>query len=151
MPRELGANVMTEEMRVARRPGRRGPDVRCRTGTGALPSTPAAWVPTATPGLTVEVAQVFSDTAVAVVTGEIDLHTADVLRARLVELHGAGFRRLVVDFAAVPFCDAAGLGALVSAHNQIVASGGEIALLQVRPAQLRLFRITGLHRLFALH
>ncbi|MBT2213989.1 STAS domain-containing protein [Actinomadura sp. NEAU-AAG7] len=173
MPRRVGANVMTEETRAARRPGRRGPEFRCRAGVpaGAAASTvPAAsavsaeGAPAARPGaagpavtaavgtgLTIETAQVRGDTAVAAVTGEIDLHTADTLRARLIEMYGAGFRRLVVDFAAVPFCDAAGLGALVAAHNQVSASGGEIVLAGVRPAQLRLLRITGLHRLFALH
>ncbi|CNG19534.1 anti-sigma-factor antagonist [Mycobacterium tuberculosis] len=78
-----------------------------------------------------------------------------MLRDRLVELHGrlpgAGPRRLVADFTAVAFCDAAGLGALVAAHNQIAADGGEIVLAGVRPAQLRLLRITGLHRLFTIH
>jgi anti-anti-sigma factor len=102
-------------------------------------------------GLDVATARVSGDTAVVVVNGEIDLRTADILRARLVELHAAGPRRLVADFTAVPFCDAAGLGALVAAHNQIAATGGEIVLAGVRPAQLRLLRITGLQRLFAVH
>lgn len=162
MPRRVGANVMTEEIRPAGRPGRRAPEVRCRTAASPTPAgvpapggvpgdVPGAWVPDAAGGLEIEIARVRGDTAVVAVTGEIDLRTADTLRARLVELHGAGPRRLVADFAGVPFCDAAGLGALVAAHNRIAASGGEIALARVRPAQLRLLRITGLHRLFAVH
>jgi anti-anti-sigma factor len=83
------------------------------------------------------------------------MRTAGPLRDALIEVHGdmrgTGRHRLVADFAAVPFCDAAGLGALVAAHNQIAAGGGEIVLAGVRPAQLRLLRITGLHRLFAIH
>ncbi|MBO2466206.1 STAS domain-containing protein [Actinomadura violacea] len=116
----------------------------------ALDAT-GAWTPGPVAGLAVEVAERRPGTGVVTVTGEIDLHTADGLRARLVKAHAAGARRLVLDFAAVPFCDAAGLGALVGAHNEISASGGEIVLAGVRPAQLRLLRITGLHRLFALH
>ncbi|MFB4304170.1 STAS domain-containing protein [Actinomadura sp. NTSP31] len=162
---------MSEETRPARRPGRRAPEVRCRTGvaqaapsgsaapgegfSGTGPQDAAALGATAAPapvaGLAIEVAERRPGTAVVTVTGEIDLHTADTLRARLVKAHAAGARRLVVDFAAVPFCDAAGLGALVGAHNEISGSGGEIVLAGVRPAQLRLLRITGLHRLFALH
>ncbi|TYB39378.1 STAS domain-containing protein [Actinomadura chibensis] len=169
---------MTEEIWPARRAGRRGPEVRCaprapaaapgvsgaraggdRGPAGRVPGGLAAGaVPSAAPNaaprdadLRVEVALRHGDTAVVAVAGEIDLHTADTLRARLVELHGAGTRRLVADFAAVPFCDAAGLGALVAAHNQVSATGGEIALAGVRPAQLRLLRITGLDRLFAVH
>ncbi|SNS59584.1 STAS domain-containing protein [Actinomadura mexicana] len=151
---------MTEETRRPGRPGRRPPEVRCRAG-----AVQAAAVPDAAPGaasgahacdgLRIETARVGVGTAVVAVAGEIDLRTAGPLRDRLVEMHGrlpgAGPRRLVADFAAVPFCDAAGLGALVAAHNQISADGGEIALAGVRPAQLRLLMITGLHRLFAIH
>ena len=148
---------MTEETRPARRAGRRAPEVRCRAGAGAPPA--ARRVPAGGPvraaGLAVEAVRVRGGTAVVTVAGEIDLRTAGVLRDRLVELHGrlprTGPRRLVADFTAVPFCDAAGLGALVAAHNQIAADGGEIVLAGVRPAQLRLLRITGLHRLFAIH
>ncbi|WP_433136538.1 STAS domain-containing protein [Actinomadura nitritigenes] len=169
----MGANVMTEETRPARRPGRRAPEIRCRTGAGqaaprasaapgtfspgagtlgaAAPDVAAAWTSGPAAGLEIEVAERRPGTAVVTVTGEIDLHTADGLRARLVKAHGAGARRLVLDFAAVPFCDAAGLGALVGAHNEISATGGEIVLAGVRPAQLRLLRITGLHRLFTVH
>ncbi|MWA06472.1 anti-sigma factor antagonist [Actinomadura sp. LD22] len=164
---------MTEETRPARRPGRRAPEIRCRTGAGqaasrgsaapgtaprgaaapaaAAPDAIGAWTAGPVPGLAVEVAERRPGTAVVAVAGEIDLHTADGLRAALVRAHAAGARRLVLDFAAVPFCDAAGLGALVGAHNEVCASGGEIVLAGVRPAQLRLLRITGLHRLFAVH
>ncbi len=138
---------MTEETRTARRTARRAPEVRCRAGGPAAPSRPVRRVP----GLRVEVARVRGDAAVVTVEGEIDLHTADGLRAALVELHAAGFRRLVADFSAVPFCDATGLGALVAARNHLAARGGEIEIAGVRPAQLRLLRITGLHRLFPLH
>lgn len=146
---------MTEETRAARRPGRRVPEVRCRTGAVPAPRVPdgrePGRAPGATTGLWLAVTRTGGDTVVAAVTGEIDVHTADTLRARLIELHDAGHRRLVVDFGAVPFCDAAGLGALVAAHNHVAAGGGEIVLAGVRPAQLRLLRITGLHRLFALY
>ncbi|MEU8801688.1 STAS domain-containing protein [Spirillospora sp. NPDC048819] len=150
---------MTEEIRPARRAGRRVPEVRCRTAApapgsrapAAAPGFSGARVPGAGDGLEVEVTRVRGDTAVVAVTGEIDLRTADTLRARLVEVHASGPRRLLADFTAVPFCDAAGLGALVAAHNRISESGGEIVLAGVRPSQLRLLRITGLHRLFQVH
>ncbi|TDE38108.1 STAS domain-containing protein [Actinomadura sp. 6K520] len=151
---------MTDEFRPSRRTaGRRVPEVRCRTAAppgAAAPAGPAVAsgiraIGEPEAGLDVATARVSGDTAVVVVNGEIDLRTADILRARLVELHAAGPRRLVADFTAVPFCDAAGLGALVAAHNQIAATGGEIVLAGVRPAQLRLLRITGLQRLFAVH
>ncbi|MFI6520801.1 STAS domain-containing protein [Spirillospora sp. NPDC050679] len=145
---------MTDDNTAVRRTSRRPAAVRCGAALdrGAAPVREGrAWAGPAwgeAPELRVTVARTWGETAVAAVTGEIDLRTADVLRARLIELHDAGFRTLVVDFAGVPFCDATGLGALVAVHNHLSERGGRIRLSRVRPAQLRLLRITGLHRLF---
>ncbi|QFG26463.1 STAS domain-containing protein [Actinomadura sp. WMMB 499] len=135
---------------AAGRAGRPGPEIRC-TGTAVLAPPRDAAAPAALPGLEIDLGRVRGDTAIVAVSGEIDLHTADTLRARLVALHASGLRSLVVDFAGVAFCDATGLGALVAAHNEISAGDGRIALARVRPAQRRLLRITGLHRLFTVH
>lgn len=89
--------------------------------------------------------------AVVKVTGEIDLRTADQLKIGLLGVVESGFGRIIVDFEGVRFCDATGLGALVAAHNRLVAAGGGLGLARVRPAQRRIFRITGLDRLFTLH
>ncbi|MFC0040131.1 STAS domain-containing protein [Actinomadura rayongensis] len=166
--------MMADDRTTAeRRTARRGPGaVRCRAGalapgepgydagfdpgldTGRDAGDDAGTVPWATwtrPGLEIATERVRDGVVVASVSGEIDLHTADRLRARLIGLHAAGRRSVVVDFAGVPFCDAAGLGALVAAHNDVVARGGAIRLARMRPAQERLVRITGLHRLFPVH
>jgi anti-sigma B factor antagonist len=88
---------------------------------------------------------------VAEVAGEIDLRTAETLRTRLLGLADAGFGQIVVDFAQVRFCDATGLGILVAVRNRLRERDGDLRLTRVRPAQRRIFRITGLDRLFALH
>jgi anti-anti-sigma factor len=89
--------------------------------------------------------------AVIKVTGEIDLRTALTVRTGLVDVAEAGFRRIVVDFQHVRFCDATGLGALVAAHNRLRADDGELRLAGVRAPQRRILHITGLDRLFTLH
>lgn len=93
----------------------------------------------------------YGDVIVAQVAGEIDLRTAETLRKRLLGLADAGFGRIVVDFGQVRFCDATGLGALVAVRNRLRGRDGDLSLARVRPPQLRIFRITGLHRLFALY
>jgi anti-anti-sigma factor len=105
----------------------------------------------AEPLLTAGVVRTRDETVAVAVRGEIDLQTADDLRFRLLDLAQSGYRVLVVDFAGVSFCDAAGLGALVAAYNRVRAGGGEVRLSRVRPAQRRLLRVTGLHRVFALY
>jgi anti-sigma B factor antagonist len=89
--------------------------------------------------------------AVVKVAGEIDLRTAGRLRAGLLDRAEAGFRNIILDFQQVRFCDATGLGALVAAHNTLARQGGGLRLAGVRPAQRRLFRITGLDRALGLH
>ncbi|WP_019634499.1 STAS domain-containing protein [Actinomadura atramentaria] len=142
---------MAEDNTTAeRRPTRRGPGVvRCSAGASA--PGPVMRYERRRTDLAVTAERAPGGVTVAAVTGEIDLHTADTLRARLASLHAAGDRGLVVDFEGVPFCDATGLGALVAAHNEIAARGGGIRLARMRPAQERLVRITGLHRLFPVH
>jgi anti-anti-sigma factor len=147
--------MMTDDGRTTgraagrQRHARRLPDLRCRSG-GPRPVRDSA-CPAGAPLLEVEAVGTRGDTVLAEVRGEIDLQTADLLRTRLTALHAAGHRNLVVDFAAVAFCDAAGLGALVAVHNRVAADGGEVRLARVRPAQRKLLRITGLHRVFALY
>ncbi|MFC5746680.1 STAS domain-containing protein [Actinomadura rugatobispora] len=152
----FGGDMMTDDGRTTGRTGRgvqrharRAPELRCRSG-GARPVRDPAC-----PGggllLEVEAVETRGAAVLAEVRGEIDLQTADLLRTRLTALHAAGHRHLVVDFAAVPFCDAAGLGALVAVHNRVSADGGEVRLARVRPAQRKLLRITGLHRVFPVY
>ncbi|GAA3986019.1 hypothetical protein GCM10023085_80150 [Actinomadura viridis] len=145
---------MTDDGRTARRQSRRGPDLRCRAGAARPAGDLAdrrAGEGAAASVLEIDVLREEGGTALAAVRGEIDVQTADTLRDRLAALHAAGHLVVVLDFTAVPFCDAAGLGALVAAHNRVAERGGRIRLVGVRPAQRRLLRITGLHRLFPLY
>ncbi|MEO5874211.1 MAG: STAS domain-containing protein, partial [Streptosporangiaceae bacterium] len=100
--------------------------------------------------LRVGLAGLHGDTAVVTVAGEIDLRTAMTLRDHLTAVTQAGFGSIVVDFQHVRFCDASGLNALVSLGNRVQADGGGIWLAGVRPAQRRLFQVTGLDRRFPL-
>lgn len=96
--------------------------------------------------LRVELVDGRDETAVVRVAGEIDLRSALALRDHLAAVLQAGFTSIVIDFRAVSFCDASGLNALVALANRTSAQGGGVWLSGVRPAQRRLFEITGLHR-----
>ncbi|GAB3662696.1 hypothetical protein GCM10027589_25810 [Actinocorallia lasiicapitis] len=100
--------------------------------------------------LHVELSGLHGDTAVVTVAGEIDLRSALTLRDQLTAVVDAGFGSIVLDFEQVLFCDASGLNALVALANRVRAQGGGVWLAGVRPAQRRLFQITGLDRRFPL-
>lgn len=113
--------------------------------------TPVRCQPTADDrALRVELTAFHDDTAVVMVAGEIDLRSAMALRDHLNAVTEAGFGSIVVDFERVLFCDASGLNALVALANRLRVQGGGVWLANVRPAQRRLFQITGLDKRFPL-
>ena len=63
------------------------------------------------------------------VHGEIDLATAPMLDQRLGAVVNSGVRDLVVDLKDVPFCDVAGVNALLQIRGQLGAHGGRLRLI----------------------
>jgi anti-sigma B factor antagonist len=89
--------------------------------------------------------------AVVSVTGEIDVATAPELRTQLVDLVGEGRTKLIVDLQAVDFLDSTGLGVLVSTVKRARSGGGDLTLVCTHPHLLKVFEITGLTKVFAIH
>jgi anti-sigma B factor antagonist len=85
----------------------------------------------------------------AVVTppAEIDLANAGQLREAL-ELAGPEDTTIVVDMTANRFCDSSGISVLVRAHKRARAGGGEIRLVTGGATLHRVFKVTGLDRVF---
>jgi anti-sigma B factor antagonist len=85
------------------------------------------------------------------VEGEIDLSTAPTLRNRIDQLVHDGARRLVVNLERVGFMDSSGLSALVSSMKRMQEADGELALVCAQDSILKVFTVTGLDRVFAIH
>jgi anti-sigma B factor antagonist len=91
------------------------------------------------------------DRTVVEVGGEIDVYTAPKLREQLVELVNDGNFHLVVDMEGVDFLDSTGLGVLVGARKRLRGVDGELSLVCAQERLLKIFRITGLDRVFTLY
>jgi anti-sigma B factor antagonist len=85
------------------------------------------------------------------VSGEVDVYTAPALRDRVTDLLDAGQQLLVIDLGGVEFLDSTGLGVLVAGLNRAREVGGSLALVCPQERVLKLFRITGLDEVFAVH
>jgi anti-sigma B factor antagonist len=85
------------------------------------------------------------------VVGEIDVYTAPTLRERLSELVAEGKYHLVVDLEGVGFLDSTGLGVLVGGLKRVRAHDGSLALVCTQERILKVFRITGLTKVFPIH
>ncbi|MFD6326561.1 STAS domain-containing protein [Streptomyces sp. NPDC058442] len=89
--------------------------------------------------------------AVITPAGELDHHTADLLREPLEECLAKGFGRLVVDCSGLDFCDSTGLNVLLGARLKADAAGGGVHLAGMQPVVARVFEITGAEAVFTLH
>lgn len=100
--------------------------------------------------LLVEVRQEGSG-AVVTPAGELDHHTADLLREPLEECLAKGCSRLVVDCSRLEFCDSTGLNVLLGARLKAEAAGGAVHLAGMQPVVARVFEITGADAVFSVH
>ncbi len=91
------------------------------------------------------------DRTVVEVGGEIDVYTAPKLREQLVELVNDGSYHLVVDMEGVDFLDSTGLGVLVGGLKRVRAHEGSLRLVCTQERILKIFRITGLTKVFPIH
>ena len=78
---------------------------------------------------------------------EIDLANAGQLQEAL-ESAGPEDATIVVDMTANRFCDSSGISVLVWAHKRARAGGGEIRLVMGGATLHRVFKVTGLDRVF---
>jgi anti-sigma B factor antagonist len=85
------------------------------------------------------------------VIGEIDVYTAPTLRERLNEVVATGEYQLVVDMAGVDFLDSTGLGVLVGGLKRARSHNGTLQLVCDQEKILKVFRITGLTKVFPIY
>ena len=91
------------------------------------------------------------DIPVVAVSGEVDVYSAPALKEGLAELLQSGAHTVVVDLSDVGFLDSTGLGALVEARSATTGAGGSLPLVCNHERILKLFTITGLDGVFAIH
>src|ERR1700710_3335004 len=91
------------------------------------------------------------DHKVVKVGGEIDVYTAPKLREQLIDLVSSGAYHLVVDMEGGDFLDSTGLGVLVGGLKRVRAHDGSLRLVGSPERILKIFRITGLTKVFPIH
>jgi anti-sigma B factor antagonist len=92
-----------------------------------------------------------ADAAVLSVKGEADLHVAPVLRERLTAAIDGGADTIVIDLSETTFLDSMAIGVMLGALKRLRARGGQLSLVVTRADIRRIFEITLLDRVFALH
>lgn len=89
-----------------------------------------------------------NDVCTLTLKGEVDVYTAPRLKQELVSQIEDGCSNLVVDMQQVGFIDSSGLGVLVSALRRAREREGAVRVVCSRENILKIFRITGLDKVF---
>lgn len=92
--------------------------------------------------------QMSGDLCELTLTGEIDVYTAPSLKKELVAIIEGGCSNVIVDLEGVAFIDSSGLGVLVSALRRAREHDGSVRIVCSRDGVLKIFRITGLDKVF---
>ena len=95
--------------------------------------------------------QLSDDTYVISLAGEVDLYTAPEFKQQLLEVIAQGGRRIVVDFTNTTFIDSTTLGVLVGGVKRLRTNDGQLSLVCSDRNITKIFEITGLDRVFAIH
>jgi anti-sigma B factor antagonist len=84
------------------------------------------------------------------VAGELDVHSAAILRERLVEIDESGCDRIVLDLGALAFIDSAGIGVLVGALRRAEARGASMVVVHTPRSVRAVFDMTHLTAAFSI-
>ncbi|AVF23451.1 anti-sigma F factor antagonist [Paenibacillus larvae subsp. larvae] len=83
--------------------------------------------------------------------GELDHHTADMVKTRMEEAIAKGdARNLVLSLRDLSFMDSSGLGVILGRYKQITGRGGKMIVCDVNPSIYRLFELSGLFKIVAI-
>lgn len=91
------------------------------------------------------------DVCMIALKGEVDVYTSPAFKQRLVEAIDDGCDKIVVDLEGVDFIDSSGLGVLVSGLRRVSERSGFIKLVVGKEQILKIFRITGLDKVFSIY
>src|SRR5246127_3851160 len=99
----------------------------------------------------IDTEQLGPDAYVISLKGEVDLYTAPEFKQQLLEVIGEGGKQVIVDFSDTTFIDSTTLGVLVGGVKRLRANEGQLSLVCSDRNITKIFEITGLDRVFAIH
>lgn len=84
--------------------------------------------------------------------GELDHHTANVVRFKMEEaLMRDSVSHVILSLKHLDFMDSSGIGVILGRYKQVRGKGGKMAVCDVNPGVRRLFELSGLFKIIAVH
>lgn len=95
--------------------------------------------------------EVKSDVLCIRLSGELDHHSADILREQVTKAIGEyDIQHIVLNLEHLSFMDSSGLGVILGRYKQIKQLHGEMVVCAISPPVERLFEMSGLFKIIRL-
>ncbi|MGO4418743.1 STAS domain-containing protein [Streptomyces sp. MCAF7] len=85
------------------------------------------------------------------VDGEVDAHTAPMIREAVIKLVDEGHRHFVLDLGFVTFMDSMGLGVIVAITKRIREHEGSLRIASVSARMLKIFDLSGMRESYEIY
>jgi anti-sigma B factor antagonist len=85
------------------------------------------------------------------VDGDVDAHTAPMIREGVIKLVDEGHRHFVLDLGFVTFMDSMGLGVIVAITKRIRDHEGSLRIASVSGRLLKIFDLTGMRESYEIY
>ncbi|MDR5658920.1 STAS domain-containing protein [Serpentinicella sp. ANB-PHB4] len=82
--------------------------------------------------------------------GEVDVYTADILKDTLSKLIKERKESIKINGTDLQYIDSTGLGVLIGIYKKINVENKQIIVTNIKPSITKLFKITGLDKIFKL-
>jgi stage II sporulation protein AA (anti-sigma F factor antagonist) len=84
--------------------------------------------------------------------GELDHHTAEAVKIRMEHaIEHEQITHIILSLKDLNFMDSSGLGVILGRYKQVTAKGGKMVVCDINPAIYRLFEMSGLFKILAIH
>lgn len=84
--------------------------------------------------------------------GELDMHTASILRQAIdCEIDKRGIRTVILNLQDVRFVDSSGLGVILGRYKKLLPLGGKLKITNVPPHIYKIMELSGLPKIISFY
>jgi stage II sporulation protein AA (anti-sigma F factor antagonist) len=89
-----------------------------------------------------------NDTIVAQIGGELDHHTAALVKNKLDDmLNDQNIKNIIIDVSNLSFMDSSGIGLFIGRYKTVSFRGGQLAVTGIKTNLHKVFEVSGLYRI----
>lgn len=95
--------------------------------------------------------EIAQDTVIMRLSGELDVHTAEIFKASADEFLDKGYSNVILNLEEVSFIDSSGLGAILGRYKRISSNDGRMVIVKPKPHVRQVLELSGLRKIIPIY